>query len=80
MKFAILGEAWGETYPTIYRVWRQQWDRLPPFFVYPPKIRKVIYTTNTTESRNNSIRRLVKNRQAFPNEEALRRCSILICR
>ena len=50
-----------------------------PFFVYPPEIRKVIYTTNAIESLNNSIRSLLKNRHAFPNDEALRRCSIWTC-
>lgn len=40
------------------------------FFAYPPEIRKVIYTTNVIESMNNSIRSLVKNRRAFPNDEA----------
>ena len=72
-------EARDDKYPTISRAWRQQWDRLTPFFVYPPEIRKVIYTTNAIESLNNSIRSLLKNRDAFPNDEALRRCSIWTC-
>ncbi|MDP6701830.1 MAG: transposase [Candidatus Latescibacteria bacterium] len=46
------------------------------FCVHPPEIRKVIYITNATESLNNSIHSLMKNRRAFPNDKALRRCSI----
>ena len=63
-------EARDEKYPTISRAWHQKLDRLTPFFAYPPEIRKVIFTTNTIESLNNSIRSLVKNRRAFPNDEA----------
>lgn len=63
-------QTWDEKYPTISRTWRQQWNRLTPFFAYPPEIRKVIYTTNAIESLNNSIRSLVKNRRAFPTDEA----------
>ena len=76
---ADFAEARDDKYPTISRAWRQQWDRLTPFFVYPPEIRKVIYTTNAIESLNNSIRSLLKNRHAFPNDEALRRCYIWTC-
>ena len=50
------------------------------FCVYPPEIRKVIYITNAIESVYNSIHSLMKNRRAFPNDKALRRCSIWTCR
>lgn len=35
---------WQEDYPTIAPIWRRNWDRIIPFFDYPPEIRKVIYT------------------------------------
>jgi transposase-like protein len=41
------------------------------FFDYPPAIRKVIYTTNAIESLNYSLRRVLKNRGAFPSDEAI---------
>ena len=69
-RLADFAEARDDKYPTISRAWRQQWDRLTPFFACPPEIRKVICTTNAIESLNNSIRSLVKNRRAFPNDEA----------
>jgi putative transposase len=70
VRLADFAEEWDEKHPIISRAWRQQWDRLTPFFAYPPEIRKVIYTTNAIESLNDSIRSLVKNRRAFPNDEA----------
>ena len=44
---------------------------IPPFFDYPPEIRKVIYTTNAIESVNMSLRKITKNRGSFPSDEAL---------
>ena len=40
------------------------------FFAYAPDIRKVIYTTNAIESVNFSLRKLIKARASFPNDEA----------
>ena len=58
-------------YLPIGQSWRRNWPRLIPFFDYPPEIRKVIYTTNAIESVNMSLRKLTKNRGAFPSDEAL---------
>jgi len=62
---------WHEAYPTIAPIWRRNWDRIIPFFDYPPEIRKVIYTTNTIESVNRSLRKIIKNRAIFPSDDAL---------
>ena len=62
---------WDPTHPTVSRSWRNNWERLIPFFAYPKEIRKVIYTTNTIESLNRSLRKVTKNRGAFPNNEAV---------
>jgi len=62
---------WDQEYPPISQSWRRNWERLIPFFDYPPEIRKVIYTTNAIESVNMSLRKLTKHRGAFPNDEAL---------
>jgi len=61
---------WQEDYPTIAPIWRRNWDRIIPFFDYPPEIRKVIYTTNTIESVNRSLRKIIKNRSVFPGDDA----------
>ena len=62
---------WDEQYLPIGQSWRRNWNRLIPFFDYPPEIRKVIYTTNAIESVNMSLRKLTKNRGSFPSDEAL---------
>ena len=62
---------WDQEYPPISQSWRRNWERLIPFFDYPPEIRKVIYTTNAIESVNMSLRKLTKHRGAFPSDEAL---------
>ena len=57
-------------YPQIAKSWRNNWARVIPFFAYAPEIRKVIYTTNAIESVNYSLRRLVKTKASFPDDEA----------
>lgn len=61
---------WGEKYPTVVAAWRRAWDRVIPFFVFPPAIRKVIYTTNAIESINAQLRKVIKTRGHFPNDDA----------
>jgi putative transposase len=61
---------WDGMYPTISQMWRRNWDNLTPFFAYPADIRKVIYTTNAVESLNMSLRKVIKTRGSFPNQEA----------
>jgi putative transposase len=41
-----------------------------PFFAFPDEIRKIIYTTNAVESLSMSLRKIIKTRGSFPNEEA----------
>src|ERR1035437_2019741 len=61
---------WDATYPMVSQIWRRNWERIIPFFAYPSEIRKVIYTTNTIESLNMSLRKIIKMRGSFPNEDA----------
>ena len=62
-------QRWDAKYPAISPSWRMDWPRLTVFFEYGPEIRKVIYTTNAIESLNYSLRKLLKTRGVFPNEE-----------
>lgn len=64
-------EKWDTKFPAISPSWRADWDRLTVFFDYSEEIRKVIYTTNAIESLNYSLRRLLKNRAAFPNDDSI---------
>ena len=68
---ARFADTWDAKYPAISQSWRADWTRLTVFFDYPPEIRKVLYTTNAIESLNFSLRKLLKTRGAFPNDEAI---------
>lgn len=61
---------WGEKFPTVVTAWRNAWDRVIPFFAFPPAVRKVIYTTNAIESVNAQLRKIIKTRGHFPSDEA----------
>jgi len=63
-------QKWDGKYPTISKSWTANWPRVIPFFSYPKEIRKIIYTTNAIESLNNSLKKTIKNRASFPNDEA----------
>jgi hypothetical protein len=34
--------AWGQRYPTVTAAWRRAWDRVIPFFAFPPEVRRVV--------------------------------------
>jgi len=57
-------------YPAVSRLWRENWAQVIPFFEFPPEVRKVVYTTNAVESLHMSLRKVIKTRGSFPNEEA----------
>jgi putative transposase len=63
-------DKWGPKYQAIGKLWKENWLRVRPLFEYPPEIRRVIYTTNAVESLNMTLRKVIKTRAAFPNEEA----------
>jgi putative transposase len=61
---------WGKRYPAIGPLWRRAWEHVVPFFGFAPSIRKMIYTTNCVEALNRSLRKIIKTRGSFPNDEA----------
>ena len=61
---------WGKRYPAIGQAWRRAWEHVIPFFAFAPEIRKMIYTTNAVEALNRSLRKIIKTRGSFPNDEA----------
>ena len=61
---------WGGQYLTIAQSWRNKWEHVIPFFAFPQDIRRIIYTTNAIESLNASIRKIIKTRGSFPNDES----------
>jgi len=62
--------AFGQKYPPVAASWRRAWDKVIPFFTFPPGIRKIIYTTNAIESINSRLRKIIKTRGHFPSDEA----------
>jgi transposase-like protein len=67
---AFAAGPWGARFPTIAKMWRAAWAHVIPFFAFPPDVRKVIYTTNALESVHARVRKIIKTRGHFPNDEA----------
>ena len=61
---------WGQRFPPVSTAWRNAWDRVIPFFAFPPEIRKVIYTTNAIENINSQLRKIIKTRGHFATDDA----------
>jgi putative transposase len=61
----------GRKYPAAVAVWQRAWERFTPFLAFPPAVRRVIYTTNSIESLNYQLRKIIKNRGHFPNDDAV---------
>jgi transposase-like protein len=61
---------WGQKYPTVVAAWRRAWDRVIPFFAFPPAVRRLIYTTNSIESLHSQLRKIIKTRGHFPSDDA----------
>lgn len=66
-------DKWDAKYPTIYDSWNRHWVEIIPFLSYPADIRKAIYTTNAIESVNFTLRKIIKNKQLFPNDLAIKK-------
>ena len=76
-RFTEFTEIWGARYPAIIRLWDNAWAEFVPFLAFDIEIRKVICTTNAIESVNARIRRAVKARGHFPNDQAALKCVYL---
>jgi putative transposase len=70
LELAAFAGKWGDKYGAIVKQWRENWQRVIPFFAFPEEMRRVVYTTNGVESLHMSMRKIIKNRGSFPNEEA----------
>ncbi len=69
-KLAEFAEKWDVRYPSISKSWKANWSRVIPMFGFPNEIRRAVYTTNAIESLNMSLRKVIKTRASFPNDEA----------
>jgi putative transposase len=61
---------WGERYPMIGQAWRARWQHIVPFLSLPEDLRRIVYTTNTIEAMHRQIRKAIKTRGHFPDEQA----------
>ncbi|GAA1341435.1 putative transposase [Kocuria palustris] len=76
-RFLEFQEKWGRKYPAIVRLWSNSWAEFVPFLQFDREIRRVVCTTNAIESVNARIRKAVKARGHFPNEQAALKCVYL---
>jgi len=61
---------WGQRYPASVRAWRDAWEYVIPFLALPEELRKAVYTTNTIEGLHRQIRKAIKTRGHFPDQQA----------
>jgi putative transposase len=71
MELDRFAERWDSQYPSISKGWRLNWENLITLFDYPDEIRRIIYTTNAIESLNSVIRKSIRNRKIFPNDNSV---------
>lgn len=66
-------DKWGARFPVITQAWLNSWEYVTPFLAFPPELRRVVYTTNAIEALNRQLRKAIKTKGHFPNEEAARK-------
>lgn len=69
---------WGRKYPAIGQCWRRAWGEVVPFYAFPPEVRRLLYTTNAIEALNAKLRRAVRARGHFPNDDAVLKLLFLV--
>jgi putative transposase len=66
-------EKWGQRFPVITQAWQNAWEQVTPFLAFPAEVRRVVYTTNAIEALNRQLRKAIKTKGYFPNEDAARK-------
>jgi len=69
---------WGQKYPAIGLSWRRTWPQVIPFYAFPGDVRRLIYTTNAIEALNSKLRRAIRARGHFPNDDAALKLLFLV--
>jgi len=70
--------AWGRKYPAIVQSWRRARPEVIPFFGFADDVRRIVYTTNSIEALNAKLRRAVRARGHFPNDDAATKLLFLV--
>jgi putative transposase len=63
-------QEWGDRYPMVAQMWRRDWEHIIPFLSLPAPLRKAVYTTNSIEGMHRQVRKAIKTRGHFPDEQA----------
>jgi len=61
---------WGARYPACVQAWRTAWENVIPFLSLPEELRRAVYTTNTIEGLHRQVRKAIKTRGHFPDEQS----------
>ena len=69
---------WSSKYPSMFKSWMENWERLSQMFEFPDHIRKLIYTNNVIESFNSQLRKVTKSKRVFTNDKALMKLLFLV--
>src|SRR5262249_40387716 len=75
---AFEGGFWGKKYRAIGQSWRRAWTEVVPFYAFPSKVRRILYTTNAIEALNAKLRRAVRPRGHFPSDAAATKLLFLV--
>jgi putative transposase len=78
LRFDEFCDKWAGKYPTVARLWRDNWERLTPFLAFPTEIRRIISTTNMIESLNSRFRQATRRRGHFTTEQAAMKVLYLV--
>jgi putative transposase len=62
---------WGKQLPNVVKMWRTRWQEVIPFLAFPTDVRRMLYTTNAIESVNSQLRKVLRAKGSFPNEESV---------
>jgi len=80
---ALFGEfeaTWGALYPAMIATLRRNWEHFIVFPRLPPAIRKIVYTTNMSESINSRFRQATRRRGHLPDDDsAIKVLYLVIC-
>jgi putative transposase len=63
-------QEWGQAYPPTVAAWKTSWEHVTPFLALPEDLRRAVYTTNTIEGLHRQVRKAIKTRGHFPDEQA----------
>jgi len=74
---AACSDKWGTKYRHAIQSWENNWENLTSYFDFPMEIRKIMYTTNTIENLNRSIRKYTKTKVQFTDDASAQKAVYL---